>query len=311
MQKDTNMKNSLHRKVSLPYIRRLVAGAVFCGTLLTGMALGSFVFAQEQEASVTGGSDDLGLEGIEEPQADQPLPEPVVSQAAPPLTHDISLEQAPALPEENLTQPAENEQVSGMPPQPVKDSGGGSAADLPGIDIAVSPEETAAKPAQASTDEGFDKMLERKGKPESPTPDSVKQKIAEDDRSPFKPEKIRSLFFTYWQHEAIVDAKKSRGRARPPTESELKHLDKDEEKKPGERDLILDGIVFVSADDWTIWINGMRVTPSAIPKEVIDLRVFKEYIEVKWLDEHTNQVFPIRLRAHQRFNLDMRIFLPG
>ncbi len=153
-------------------------------------------------------------------------------------------------------------------------------------------------------------MLERKGKVESPTPDSVKKKIAEDDRSPFKPEKIRSLFFTYWQHEAIVDAKKSRGLARPPTESELRTLDK-EPPKPGERDLTLDGIVFVTSEDWTIWLNGMRVTPSAIPKEVIDLRVYKEFIEVKWLDEYTNQVFPIRLRAHQRFNLDMRIFLPG
>jgi hypothetical protein len=32
---------------------------------------------------------------------------------------------------------------------------------------------------------------------------------------------------------------------------------------------------------------------------------------MKWFDEYTNQVFPIRLRPHQRFNIDARMFLPG
>jgi len=73
----------------------------------------------------------------------------------------------------------------------------------------------------------------------------------------------------------------------------------------------LGGIVYKGDDDWTIWLNGERVTPSAVPKEVMDLQVYKDYIEVKWLDEYTNSIFPLRLRAHQRFNMDMRIFLPG
>jgi hypothetical protein len=80
---------------------------------------------------------------------------------------------------------------------------------------------------------------------------------------------------------------------------------------PEEREITLGGIVYVDGDDWTIWLNGKRVNPKAIPKEVIDLKVYKEYVEMKWFDDYTNQIFPLRMRTHQRFNLDARIFLPG
>lgn len=77
------------------------------------------------------------------------------------------------------------------------------------------------------------------------------------------------------------------------------------------RDVRLGGIAFNTPDDWTIWLNSSRVTPDALPPEAIDLRVYKEFIELKWFDALTNQIFPIRLRMNQRFNLDSRIFLPG
>jgi hypothetical protein len=126
-------------------------------------------------------------------------------------------------------------------------------------------------------------------------------------------DKMPSLFFTYWQHQSIIDAKNSHGKRRPPTEAELKALEEDRpiNYDPERRYVTLGGIVYKADGDWTIWLNGQRVTPDAVPKQVIDLRVFKDYIEVKWLDEYTNSIFPLRLRAHQRFNMDMRIFLPG
>lgn len=130
------------------------------------------------------------------------------------------------------------------------------------------------------------------------------------------PNDIRSLFFTYWEYTAIKDAKYSRGLVRPPTEEELmRSLNTGREElhkpPPEEREVTLAGIVYVDHADWTIWLNGKRVTPTAIPPEVFDLKVSKEYIEMKWFDEYTNQVFPLRLRPHQRFNIDTRIFLPG
>ena len=140
--------------------------------------------------------------------------------------------------------------------------------------------------------------------------ENKRKKELEEAMRPKPEDKIQSLFFTYWQSRAIDDAKKSKGQGlvRPPTPEELGEEVKPE---PGEREIRLGGIVYTDEGDWTIWLNEQRVTPKAIPKEVLDLKVYKEYIEIKWIDEYTNQIFPLRLRAHQRFNIDSRIFLPG
>lgn len=132
----------------------------------------------------------------------------------------------------------------------------------------------------------------------------------------FDAEAYQSLVFTHWEHVAINDARKSVGMVRPPTEAELtRDLKTREDEKvkppPEKRYVTLSGIVYKAPEDWTIWLNEQRVTPEALPKEVLDLKVFKSYIEVKWFDEYTNQIFPIRLRPHQRFHVDTRIFLPG
>ncbi len=128
-----------------------------------------------------------------------------------------------------------------------------------------------------------------------------------------------SLMFTYWEQASILDAKNSRGLTRAPTDTELfEDLNSDQTSPeespgppPGIRTLELGGIAFKTSKSWTIWLNGERVTPTALPAEVLDLKVYKEYIELKWLDEYRNQIVPIRLRPHQRFNIDQRIFLPG
>ncbi|MCB9982099.1 MAG: hypothetical protein H6861_00265 [Rhodospirillales bacterium] len=134
----------------------------------------------------------------------------------------------------------------------------------------------------------------------------------------FDPAQYQSILFTHWEHIAIQDARKYIGQTRGVTDSELardlKSRDDPTTKTkppPEEREIRLAGIVYRGKADWTIWLNEERVTPNAIPKEVMDLRVYKDYIEFKWFDDYTNQIFPIRLRPHQRFNIDTRIFLPG
>lgn len=124
-----------------------------------------------------------------------------------------------------------------------------------------------------------------------------------------------SLFFTYWQHQAILDVKNSRV-VRPLTDAQLRALGNGDSEfmpkkpEPGDREIRLGGIVYKGKDDWTIWMNGKRIKPDAVPEEILDLRVYPDYIEVKWLDKFTNKIYPVRLRAHERFNMDMRIFLP-
>ncbi len=141
------------------------------------------------------------------------------------------------------------------------------------------------------------------------------KEIAEQDRG------MVTLFFTEWQHTAIREARRSRGLVRPLSQQErndiLNRGVSPEETlqlpppPPEERNISLGGIVYAADGSWTIWLNGKRVTAKSLPPEVLDLKVYKGYIEMKWVDAYTNQIFPLRLRPHQRFNLDTRIFLPG
>lgn len=125
---------------------------------------------------------------------------------------------------------------------------------------------------------------------------------------------VPSLVFTPSQYALLREARIGFN-TRAPTLQELgKYADpNDPNYRPpaAVRDVKLGGIAFNTPDDWTIWLNGSRVTPDAIPAEALDLRVYKEFIEIKWFDAVTNQVYPIRLRTNQRFNIDTRIFLPG
>jgi hypothetical protein len=161
----------------------------------------------------------------------------------------------------------------------------------------------------------------------APTPATPEAQAAENAAIPdapapgdpvFSDEQYGSLVFTYWEHAAIKDAKNARGFQRAPSEAELMRdlkTKKDDVKKvkppPEKREIRLAGIVYHGAKDWVIWLNEQRVTPDALPPEILDMKVYKGYIELKWFDDWTNQIYPIRLRPHQRFNIDARMFLPG
>jgi hypothetical protein len=118
-----------------------------------------------------------------------------------------------------------------------------------------------------------------------------------------------SLFFSTWEHDLIIDAR--RGITSGTAIVDENVIEDSAIITSGPRDISLSGILYVSSKDWTIWLNGIRVTPRAIPESIMDIKVFKDYVELDWFDPSTNQIFPIRLRTHQRFNLDTRIFLPG
>jgi len=122
-------------------------------------------------------------------------------------------------------------------------------------------------------------------------------------------QQMPSLFFTPSQQSLISEARAG-FTARPPTESEIRRAQNGDVPK-GLREVTLAGIVYLSAGDWTIWLNGQKVTPNRLPPEILDISVRKNSIKLKWFDAYTNQIFPIKLKTHQRFNIDTRIFLPG
>ena len=136
--------------------------------------------------------------------------------------------------------------------------------------------------------------------------DRIKLNIENVDE---KTSPISSLFFTAREHALLVEARRGYV-TRPPGEEEIDNFNP-ETPVMGPRVLELGGIVYLSSNDWVVWLNGQRVTQNAIPPEVLDIKVRKEYIQLQWFDEFTNQIFPVKLRSNQRFNIDSRIFLPG
>lgn len=103
---------------------------------------------------------------------------------------------------------------------------------------------------------------------------------------------------------------------RPPTSEEVER--EQNQAEDGElshpssvREISLGGILYTSNNDWVIWLNSEKITPKNIPPAIMDVDVYKDHIKLKWLDFQTNQIFPVKLRPHQRFNFDTRIFLPG
>ena len=126
--------------------------------------------------------------------------------------------------------------------------------------------------------------------------------------------KMPSLFFTKWEHGLLIDAR--RGVATRPVVpgdvgSELLLAPGDGAVAMSPREISLGGIAYLSSDNWTIWLNAIRITPTALPPEIMDIKVYKDRIELDWLDRSANKIYPIRLRPHEKFNLDTRMFLPA
>lgn len=129
---------------------------------------------------------------------------------------------------------------------------------------------------------------------------------------------MTSIFFSKWEHSLLIESRLGL-KARPVVPGDagagvdILLLPTEDPTAPilSPREVSLSGIAYVTDNDWVIWLNGARLTPVAIPANVMDLRVFKNHIDIEWLDRTTNQIYPIRLRTHQKFNLDTRMFLPA
>ena len=124
------------------------------------------------------------------------------------------------------------------------------------------------------------------------------------------PSSQSSLFFTPREIGLIAEAREGFV-ARVATEAEIARSQDPSQRPRGPREVALGGVLFVDNDEWTVWINKQKITPNRIPPEITDIKVGQDYVQIKWYDAYTNQIFPIKLRPQQRFNIDTRIFLPG
>lgn len=137
------------------------------------------------------------------------------------------------------------------------------------------------------------------------------QKIDIAPVEPF-PEGYRSLFFTPDEHAGIVAAL---ARKMPVAFVAEPSADAQAPVTPGTaaspRILHLSGIVYAKEGEWSIWLNGRQITPTAGLPEIRGLKVERDSISLQWFDAQTQTVVPVRLRPQQRFNIDTKSFMPG
>lgn len=125
---------------------------------------------------------------------------------------------------------------------------------------------------------------------------------------------MNSIFFTEWERRLLLDARNGFV-TRSATEDEIDKQARNDaaliDLPRGPREIVIGGIIYHSSKEWTVWLNGQKIQPDRLPPEILDIQVQKDYVKLKWFDGFTNQVFPIKLKTHQRFNIDTKIFLPG
>jgi hypothetical protein len=148
----------------------------------------------------------------------------------------------------------------------------------------------------------------------------ILKKVEEELKSKFKsnvyvPVNIPSLFFTPAQQTLLSSARQGFNNALPSDEDMAGLAASDpnatEAIIPSVTEISLGGILFNGDENWVIWLNGARTTKETLPKEIIDIQVGADYIQLKWFDEATNQIFPVRLRPNQKFDITKKVFLPA
>jgi hypothetical protein len=83
---------------------------------------------------------------------------------------------------------------------------------------------------------------------------------------------------------------------------------------PARRVISVAGVVYRSDADWIAWINGQKITPKkmgALADKIIDIRVDRDQVHLKWFDIGINNIIAITLRPHQTYDIVTGVLLPG
>lgn len=135
--------------------------------------------------------------------------------------------------------------------------------------------------------------------PKAPAP----AEAAVDIHTPFR----QSFFFT---SEDIISIKKAMEQQRVAPVSANGQTAAGQVIPPIRR-IALSGVVYKAADDWLIWINGQKVTPTISMKEIVDIKVEREKVHLKWFDIGANYVIDITMRPNETYDIPTGVLLPG
>ena len=70
------------------------------------------------------------------------------------------------------------------------------------------------------------------------------------------------------------------------------------------------GMLYTSSESWIVWLNGKRLTPGRLLPEIVDIKVDRKEIHLKWSDHVLKKIISISLKPHQVYDIDTGILLP-
>ena len=81
---------------------------------------------------------------------------------------------------------------------------------------------------------------------------------------------------------------------------------------PPNRVINLSGVYYRSSKDWTVWMNGKKVTPKNLLPEIVDIKVdSSSHVRLRWYDNGLNKVIPVTLMPHQTYNITTGVTRSG
>ncbi len=78
------------------------------------------------------------------------------------------------------------------------------------------------------------------------------------------------------------------------------------------RTITLTGVLYKNPQDWMIWLNGQKLNPNNLFKEILDIEVYQDSrVRLKWYDIGLDGVIDITMRPHQKYDIVTGLLLPA
>jgi hypothetical protein len=70
-------------------------------------------------------------------------------------------------------------------------------------------------------------------------------------------------------------------------------------------------VIYDSPDKWMVYINNQWITPNVSMKEIVDIKVERDLIHLKWYDIGANKVLVLTMRPNETYDIVTGVLLPG
>ncbi len=78
---------------------------------------------------------------------------------------------------------------------------------------------------------------------------------------------------------------------------------------PTKRIISVSGLLYRSPGDWIVWLNGHKLVPGARLPELVDIKVERDRVHLKWFDIGMAKILSITLRPRQTYDITSGVML--